>query len=252
MSTRVAIVTGAAQGIGRATVHRLVQEGVRIVASDVNEPNLQECRASCADPTLVRLITQDITNATAPADAVRMALDAFGGIDWLVNNAGIGNAKPVHETDDMEWDRYLDVNLRSAFRFARAVLPHLQAGRGAMVHVSSIFGILGNPRSAPYAASKAALLALMRQYALEGGAEGVRVNGLNADRIRSGLLTDSMIADRAAARGLSEAAYMGGNLLGQEVRAEDVADAFVALARLERSTGALVTVDGGNVAAMVR
>jgi NAD(P)-dependent dehydrogenase (short-subunit alcohol dehydrogenase family) len=92
----------------------------------------------------------------------------------------------------------------------------------------------------------------MRQYALEGGAEGVRVNGLNADRIRSGLLTDSMIAERAAARGLSEAAYMGGNLLGQEVRAEDVADAFVALARLERSTGALVTVDGGNVAAMVR
>jgi NAD(P)-dependent dehydrogenase (short-subunit alcohol dehydrogenase family) len=103
-----------------------------------------------------------------------------------------------------------------------------------------------------YGTSKAALLALMRQYALEGGAEGVRVNGLNADRIRSGLLTDSMIAERAAARGLSEAAYMGGNLLGQEVRAEDVADAFVALARLERSTGALVTVDGGNVAAMVR
>ena len=103
-----------------------------------------------------------------------------------------------------------------------------------------------------YGIAKAALLALMRQYALEQGGSGVRVNGLNADRIRSGLLDDGLIQERAAARGVSEAAYMAGNLLGAEVRATDVAEAFVALALMQRTTGALLTVDGGNVAAMVR
>ena len=92
----------------------------------------------------------------------------------------------------------------------------------------------------------------MRQYALEAGEAGVRVNAINADRIRSGLLDDAMIRERSAARGVSEDVYMAGNLLGAEVRASDVADAFVALAKLERTTGAVLTVDGGNVAAMVR
>jgi len=103
-----------------------------------------------------------------------------------------------------------------------------------------------------YGIAKAALLALMRQYALEGGGEGIRANAINADRIRSGLLDDAMIQARATARGVSTATYMAGNLLGQEVAASDVAEAFVALAALARTTGAVLTVDGGNVAAMVR
>ena len=108
------------------------------------------------------------------------------------------------------------------------------------------------PNFGAYGIAKAALLALMRQYALEGGPEGIRSNAINADRIRSGLLDDAMIRTRSAARGLSEADYMAGNLLSREVRASDVADAFVSLAQLERSTGVVLTVDGGNVAAMVR
>jgi NAD(P)-dependent dehydrogenase (short-subunit alcohol dehydrogenase family) len=108
------------------------------------------------------------------------------------------------------------------------------------------------PNFGAYGVSKAALLALMRQYALEEGENGIRVNAINADRIRSGLLDDTMIRQRAAARGVSEEVYMAGNLLGQEVLATDVADAFVALAQMQRTTGALLTVDGGNVAAMVR
>jgi NAD(P)-dependent dehydrogenase (short-subunit alcohol dehydrogenase family) len=108
------------------------------------------------------------------------------------------------------------------------------------------------PGFGAYGIAKAALLALMRQYALEEGAAGIRANAINADRIRSGLLDDRLIRERAAARGVSEADYMAGNLLQAEVRAEDVAEAFVALARLERTTGAVLTVDGGNVAAMVR
>ena len=108
------------------------------------------------------------------------------------------------------------------------------------------------PDFGAYGTAKAALLGLMRQYALEHGAEGIRANAINPDRVRSGLLTEAMIATRAAARGLDAAAYMAGNLLGEEVTAEDVAQAFVFAALMRRTTGAVITVDGGNVAAMVR
>ena len=103
-----------------------------------------------------------------------------------------------------------------------------------------------------YGTAKAALLALVRQYALEHGSDGIRVNAVNADRIRSGLLDDEMIRNRAAARGVTADDYMAGNLLGLEVRAEDVARAFVASAMMERTTGNVLTVDGGNVSAMLR
>jgi NAD(P)-dependent dehydrogenase (short-subunit alcohol dehydrogenase family) len=104
----------------------------------------------------------------------------------------------------------------------------------------------------PYGLPKAAALALMRQYALEYGSAGIRANAVNADRIRGGLLTPEMIAARSKARGVSEADYMGGNLLHREVTAEDVADAFVSLALAQSTTAAIVTVDGGNIAAAVR
>jgi NAD(P)-dependent dehydrogenase (short-subunit alcohol dehydrogenase family) len=93
---------------------------------------------------------------------------------------------------------------------------------------------------------------LMRQYALDYGKEGIRSNGVNADRIRSGLLTDAMIADRAKARGVTEADYMSGTLLNQEVTADDVAQAFLALAKARKTTGHIETVDGGNIAAALR
>ena len=104
----------------------------------------------------------------------------------------------------------------------------------------------------PYGLPKAATMLLMRQYALDYGADGIRSNGVNADRIRSGLLTDAMIAARAKARGVTEAEYMSGNLLNREVLAEDVAQAFVALAKARKTTGHIETVDGGNIAAALR
>lgn len=108
------------------------------------------------------------------------------------------------------------------------------------------------PDFGAYGASKAALMALMRQYALEHGGEGIRANAINPDRIRSGLLTPDMVRTRAEARGVSEEAYMSGNLLGREVTAEDVGEAFVFAALMRSTTGAILPVDGGNVAAMPR
>ncbi len=104
----------------------------------------------------------------------------------------------------------------------------------------------------PYGTSKAALMALMRQYAIEHGASGITSNAVNADRIRTGLMTDEMVQDRSKARGLTPEAYMRGNLVGREVTGADVAAAFVHLAKARASTGAVITVDGGNVAAMMR
>tara|TARA_B100000676_G_scaffold116574_1_gene116006 strand:- start:247 stop:729 length:483 start_codon:yes stop_codon:yes gene_type:complete len=104
----------------------------------------------------------------------------------------------------------------------------------------------------PYGLPKAATMALMRQYAVEFGDDGIRSNAVNADRIKSGLLSEDMVKSRAKARGVSEDAYMRGNLLRREVTAEDVADAFVALALAKKTTGAVITVDGGNIAAALR
>jgi NAD(P)-dependent dehydrogenase (short-subunit alcohol dehydrogenase family) len=104
----------------------------------------------------------------------------------------------------------------------------------------------------PYGLPKAATLFLSRQYAVDHGRDGIRSNAVNADRIRGGLLTDEMVAERAKARGVSQADYMGGNLLGREVSANDVAEAFVRLALSRKTTGAVLTVDGGNIAAALR
>ena len=104
----------------------------------------------------------------------------------------------------------------------------------------------------PYGLPKAATLFLMKQYALDHGRDGIRSNAVNADRIRSGLLTDEMVAQRSKARGLSETDYMSGNLLGREVTADDVAEAFVYLAKAAKTTAAILTVDGGNIEASLR
>jgi NAD(P)-dependent dehydrogenase (short-subunit alcohol dehydrogenase family) len=127
-----------------------------------------------------------------------------------------------------------------------------QGSGGVLLFNASKQALNPGPNFGPYGIPKAAVVALAKQYAIDYAAAGIRANVVNADRIRSGLLTDAMIAQRSSARGVSEHDYMRGNLLGLEVRASDVADAFVALALAHRTTAAIVTVDGGNIAASVR
>ena len=229
-------------------------------------------------------------NVTDPAqvgNAFAAVAAHFGGLDIVVSNAGAAWGGRIAELPEADLRASFELNFFAHQHVAQAALAlfRLQdtrvnpagaaggetnagsaasiggegSGEGATARLGGqlLFNVSKQalnpgPGFGAYGTSKAALLALVRQYALEEGGAGIRVNAINADRIRSGLLTDAMIRERSAARGLSEADYMGGNLLGAEVRAEDVAEAFVALARLERTTGALLTVDGGNVAAMVR
>lgn len=241
-STGVAIITGAARGIGRATLHRFVRAGAQVLACDMRADVLDEARQSSPDPSLVRTLAQDITTDAAPADALAAALDAFGRVDWLVNNAGIGNAKPVDETSDAEWDRFLDVNLRAAFRYARAVLPRLEPGRGAIVHVASIFGILGNPSSAPYAASKAALIGLTRQMAADYGPRGIRINAVAPGVVPTQLSQERLQNDAHYRRLVADPTPF--HRLG---RPEDIANAVWFLCSDEAGfvNGHTLVVDGG-------
>jgi NAD(P)-dependent dehydrogenase (short-subunit alcohol dehydrogenase family) len=158
------------------------------------------------------------------------------------------------DLDDAALRASFELNLFAHQSVAQAAVRILrrQAMGGVLLFNVSKQAVNPGPDFGAYGTAKAALMALVRQYALELGGEGIRANGVNADRIRSGLLTDSMIGARAKARGLSAEAYMSGNLLGREVTADDVAQAFVFAALMRATTGHVLAVDGGNVAAMLR
>jgi NAD(P)-dependent dehydrogenase (short-subunit alcohol dehydrogenase family) len=171
-----------------------------------------------------------------------------------VSNAGAAWQGRIGEVDDRKLRESFELNFfghqnvaQNAVRVMRA-----QGTGGALLFNVSKQAVNPGPDFGPYGLPKAATLFLLRQYAVDYGKDGIRSNGVNADRVRTGLLNDDMIASRSKARGVSELEYMGGNLLGREVKASDVAQAFVALALANKTTGAVLTVDGGNIAAALR
>lgn len=175
---RVALVTGAASGIGRATVHRLVDEGATVLGADVSADGLAATVADAARPDAVTTLTGDVTDpAFAPA-AVAAAVALAGRLDLLVNAAGILAFEHSHEADLDAWERILAVNLTGAFRCCRAAIPALLDGGGAIVNVASTSALFGHPWAAAYAASKGGLLALGKTLAVEYSKQGLRVNAV--------------------------------------------------------------------------
>ncbi|MEB3330970.1 MAG: bifunctional aldolase/short-chain dehydrogenase [Synechococcaceae cyanobacterium] len=252
LARQVVLVTGGGGVIGAATAKAFAAQGADLAVLDRDGEAALAAAAACGPQALA--LCCDLTDGAQVRAAIDRVCARFGGLDLVVSNAGAAWSGPIATLADADLRAAFELNLFAHQSVAQAAVTvfRRQGLGGQLLFNVSKQALNPGPGFGAYGISKAALLALMRQYALEEAAHGIRVNGLNADRIRSGLLSDAMIRERAAARGLSEAEYMGGNLLGREVRASDVADAFVALARLERSTGALLTVDGGNVAAMVR
>jgi NAD(P)-dependent dehydrogenase (short-subunit alcohol dehydrogenase family) len=171
-----------------------------------------------------------------------------------VSNAGRAWQGEIGTDDEKLLRDSFELNFYGHQRVAQAAVAIMRAQGfgGVLLFNVSKQALNPGPSFGPYGLPKAATLALMRQYAVDHGGDGIRANAVNADRIRSGLLTDTMIAERAKARGVSPEAYMGGNLLGREVTAEDVAQAFVSLTLADKTSGAVLTVDGGNIAAAVR
>ena len=178
----------------------------------------------------------------------------FGGVDIVVSNAGAAWQGRIGEVSDKVLRQSFELNFWGHQNLAsKAVsIMRAQGTGGCLLFNTSKQAINPGPNFGPYGLPKAATRFLMRQYAVDHGADGIRSTAVNADRIRTGLLDDSMISSRSKARGLSEKDYMSGNLLGREVTAEDVAQAFVDLARAEKTTASVVTVDGGNIAAALR
>jgi NAD(P)-dependent dehydrogenase (short-subunit alcohol dehydrogenase family) len=172
---RTAWVTGAGSGIGRATVVRLVAEGADVLATDVSADGLAETAATAEGPGSVQVLVGDVTDpAHAPA-----VVEATGGLDLLVNAAGILRFEHSHEADLDAWERILAVNLTGTFRCCRAALPALLDGDGgAIVNVASTSALFGHPWAAAYASSKGGVLALTRTLAVEYAKQGLRVNAV--------------------------------------------------------------------------
>lgn len=252
LARQVVLVTGAAGAIGAATARAFAAAGADVAVLDLEQEAAAVVAAACGKRALAAAC--DVTDPAAVQAAIAAVAAHFGGLDIVVSNAGAAWTGPMATLPDADLRASFELNFFAHQHVAQAALAVFRAQGlgGQLLFNVSKQALNPGPNFGAYGISKAALLALVRQYALEEGEAGVRVNAINADRIRSGLLDDTMIKERSAARGLSEELYMAGNLLGAEVRASDVADAFVALARMERTTGAVLTVDGGNVAAMVR
>ncbi|MBK1684286.1 bifunctional aldolase/short-chain dehydrogenase [Rhodoferax fermentans] len=249
---RVVVVTGAGSGIGAATARAFAAQGAEVALLDVDSAAVQGVAKNMGRFALP--VCCDVTDAESVRLAFAAVLQRFGGVDILVSNAGVALGGGMLNLPVDALRQSFEVNFFAHQLVAQAAVGILQKQRlgGVLLFNVSKQAVNPGPDFGAYGTSKAALLALVRQYALEHGKDGIRVNAVNADRIRSGLLNDQTITARAKARGLSEADYMGGNLLGQEVTAQDVADAFVLSVQLKKTTGNIITVDGGNVAAMLR
>ncbi len=250
LSRKVAVVTGAASGLGLAVAKALRAEGAEVALLDIAAAPLAEHAKRLGGVGIVC----DVTDPAAVDSAIAQVAATFGGVDILISNAGAAFQGALLEVDDAPFRRAFELNFWWHHSMARAAVRVMQAQGtgGALVFNVSKQAVNPGPDFGPYGTSKAALMALMRQFAVEHGADGITSNAVNADRIRTGLMTDAMVADRSKARGLTPKAYMRGNLVQREVTAADVAAAFVHLAKARVSTGAVLTVDGGNVAAMMR
>jgi len=246
----IVAVTGGGGGIGAEAARTFAAEGAEVVVLDRDLDKANSVARSVRGLAL----TCDVTSAASVEAAFRAIVDKFGGLDILVSNAGAAFVGRIGEVDEQVLRDSFELNLYGHQRVAQAAVKIFlrQGTGGVLLFNASKQAVNPGPDFGPYGLPKAALLALMRQYAVDYGDKGIRANAINADRIRTGLLTDDMIRQRSASRGLSESDYMAGNLLKQEVRASDVAQAFLTLALADRTTGAILTVDGGNIAAALR
>jgi Uncharacterized conserved protein len=247
---QVVVVTGGGSGIGAATARAFRNGGAEVAVLDRSEAAAGKLAHDVGGISIVC----DVTDQAQVASAFDRVVEAFGGVDIVVSNAGAAWQGRIGDVADTVLRQSFELNFWAHQSVAkRAVsIMRAQATGGCLLFNASKQALNPGPDFGPYGLPKAATLALMRQYALDHGCDHIRANAVNADRIRSGLLTPSMIAERAKARGVSEEKYMAGNLLGLEVSAEDVARAFVHLALSATTTAAVLTVDGGNIAASVR
>jgi len=247
---QVVVITGGAGTIGAAIASAFRRQGAEVALLDRDGAGVK----AAAEKLKGLAVRCDVTDRASLEAAFAAVVRAFGGVDIVVCNAGAAWQGRIGEVDDAVLRKSFELNFFAGQNTAQvAVRLLLQQGTGGvLLFNASKQAVNPGANFGPYGLPKAATLALMRQYAVDYGGAGITANAVNADRIRSGLLTDRLVKQRAKARGVSEDAYLTDNLLHREVRADDVAEAFVALALARKTTGTVLTVDGGNIAAAFR
>ncbi len=174
---QVAIITGAGSGIGLACALKLSGQGMAIVGVGRDAEKLARLEAAIGDPARVATLAIDITADDAPKRMVELAMSRWNRIDFLINNAGVGSPKPLHETDDASLDYFLGLMLRAPFRLARDAIVHMKPG-SAIINITSTFAVVGGKRGGAYSAAKGGLGALTMHIACQYGAEGIRCNAV--------------------------------------------------------------------------
>ncbi len=246
----VVVVTGSTGTIGFETYKMFKSYGAEVILLDNNLERLKEVQSKIKD----LCIHCDVTSKKSVKKAFNQICEKFGGIDILISNAGTAPGGSIGEVSDELLRKSFEINFFSHQNCASEAVKIMkkQNTNGCLLFNISKQSVNPGKNFGPYGLPKSALLSLCKQYAVDYGSYGIRSNGVNADRIRSGLMTDKMIKTRAKARAVSTSDYMKGNLLLNEVKAEDVAKAFFHLATSKKTTGAVLTVDGGNIAASLR
>ncbi|GAA1962837.1 bifunctional aldolase/short-chain dehydrogenase [Kitasatospora viridis] len=262
LASRVALVTGAGSGIGKAIAHRLVAEGACVVVADLNAESAAGVAEELGGPDRAVPVTVDVTSEEQIAEAFKAAALAFGGVDLVVNNAGISISKPLLETTARDWDLQHDIMARGSFlvsREAARVMIEQRLG-GDIVYIASKNAVFAGPNNIAYSATKADQAHQVRLLAAELGEHGIRVNGINPDGVvrGSGIFAAGWGAKRAAVYGVEEEKlgefYAQRTLLKREVLPDHVANAVFALTggELTHTTGLHIPVDAGVAAAFLR
>ena len=247
---RVVIVSGGASGIGWAAALAFAREGARVVVFERGREAARQSEARLGEQGLEgHSLTVDVSRARDVQRGVAAVTIRFGGVDVLVNNAGVEHAAALHETAEEDWDRVVGVNLKGVFLLSRQVLPiMMRAGGGVVVNIGSISGLMGRPACAAYSASKGGVVQLSRQMAVDYAPYNIRVNcvcpGTTSTPLVERLLAQD--SDPLAAR----EAMASRHPLGRFARPEEIAEAILFLASEEASfiTGAVLPVDGGYTA----
>jgi rhamnulose-1-phosphate aldolase/alcohol dehydrogenase len=262
LAGRVALVTGGGSGIGRATARRLAAEGACVVVATVDEAAASTVATAIGPADMAAAVRADVTSEDDVAAAFDAAALAFGGVDLVVNNAGLSISKPLSETTTADWDILHDVMARGSFLVSREAARVMTAQRmgGDIIYIVSKNGVFAGPSNIAYGAAKADQAHQVRLLAAELGGDGIRVNGINPDGVvrGSGIFAGGWGASRAAVYGVPEselgAFYAQRTLLKKEVLPEHVAAAVFALAGgdLAVTTGLLIPVDAGVAAAFLR
>ncbi len=253
---KIVYITGAASGIGRATAKLFAKNGASLFLVDRDKNTLSDTVEELRTQFKTGIVSQvmDVTDEKAVKESFAYVTREFGGLDILISNAGNAVRGRIGDVDSATLRQSFELNFFAHQTLASEAVKLFQKQKAGGVLLFNASKAAFNPGKdfGPYALPKATVIALMKQYALDYGAEGIRSNAVNADRIRTRLFTEKVVAERSAARGLTPDEYFKSNLLATEVYDTDVAKGFFEFALAEKTTGSVITIDGGNIAASPR